>query len=728
MKYINFKKIWMENYTLFIDPMELSFNNNLLLITGPNGSGKTSAIDCIPYTIYGVTSKGAHGDDLVNDQIEKNCHTQLLFDVDNDTYKLDRYHKHSKFGNNALLFKNDEESPFKSGHTDVVKEMEKLLIPKNLFMNMLYFGQKVKDFFTDLTDTKKKEIFSKILDLEVFKLYYAEVVSRLKSVVDQITKNKSKFDTDTEILKNVLTNIIQLEESKERFGKSKKQEIKNYSGQIVELEKEYSNLDENYLIYGSQLKNKLKQVEELSVIDIKIRELDSKIIEFKNNLEKQKVSKEKDLREKERKNQEEINKRYNVIESLDVELSSAKEKMQDIIMQVTTNINKMNLDQTNIQNNITRIKKERDEIIEDVINKEISVCPTCKQEINEITKANLKKVIDKSNIEIQSLRDQFENNIEKLKELNVNLKNNEKEIEKINNDFKNKKEEIINEKEKQLTESGKKLDDILKKLDNLAEDEFKKYKVQMGEEVKNYKIQKEEYDKVIEEKNKIEEKSSKVHENLLSIDSQINVMKKELVKKEEDIFDNTVLEMARSKVGEIHLNLEKFDDEIISLEKKKKILEFWKIGFSSSGIPALLIDDAIPFMNKRSGEYLEKLSSGRYILSFDTTKETKGGDQRDKIAVRVVDNKTKANATIKLSGGQMRLIDISTILTLHDLYTNFHDVKFNLLLFDEIFDALDDENINNVSSLLRELTKDKTIGVISHLHINSLEYDEIDNF
>ena len=73
MKAIEFQEVGMENYGPYIDPMVLSFvENKLTLITGPNGIGKTMSmsIDAIPFTLYGITSKGARGDDVVNNKVE----------------------------------------------------------------------------------------------------------------------------------------------------------------------------------------------------------------------------------------------------------------------------------------------------------------------------------------------------------------------------------------------------------------------------------------------------------------------------------------------------------------------------------------------------------------------------------------------------------------------------------------------------------------------------------
>ena len=51
MREIDLYEVGMENYGPYIDPMILPFkNDNITLLTGPNGVGKTMALDAIPFT------------------------------------------------------------------------------------------------------------------------------------------------------------------------------------------------------------------------------------------------------------------------------------------------------------------------------------------------------------------------------------------------------------------------------------------------------------------------------------------------------------------------------------------------------------------------------------------------------------------------------------------------------------------------------------------------------
>ena len=131
MRNIQFIEVGMKNFGPYIDPMILQFqNDSLTLITGPNGIGKTMALDALSFTLYGVTSKGAKGDDVVNNVIGRNCKTWATFTINSDSYKVIRYHKYTKLNNTVTISKNGEK-PYKKGHREVLPEVERLLCPKN---------------------------------------------------------------------------------------------------------------------------------------------------------------------------------------------------------------------------------------------------------------------------------------------------------------------------------------------------------------------------------------------------------------------------------------------------------------------------------------------------------------------------------------------------------------------------------------------------------------------
>ena len=226
------------------------------------------------------------------------------------------------------------------------------------------------------------------------------------------------------------------------------------------------------------------------------------------------------------------------------------------------------------------------------------------------------------------------------------------------------------------------------------------------------------------EQEKAQEKIQSVETTIENLNNEINRIEFQIREKEKDEYDQTQLNSYKKRVLDLAKELTQLSKNADKLSIKVQILEFWKTGFSSSGIPSMLIDEAIPFMNEKVAYYLDKFTNGRYIVSFDTLAATKSGEFRDKISVNVIDTFTRANSRVQLSGGQTRIIDIATILTLGDLQENIQGVSINILLFDEIFDSLDEENIGYVSKVLSKLKFGKSIYLISHRHEDQLEADE----
>ena len=320
----------------------------------------------------------------------------------------------------------------------------------------------------------------------------------------------------------------------------------------------------------------------------------------------------------------------------------------------------------------------------------------------------LKEDIEKSKKEIRSLmtkKDQLTETIESIKKEICD------KIRKVEEEYTN----TINGLVSRLKEKLSQLNDIETRW-------IEKAKVDFKEIVDGITLSLSELQPKIEKLNVKITKKQEISEIINLTKLKVKSTLESIEKIEKTEYDSTLLDSQIKKEEEIKETIKSLIESLSSVEDRYNVLRLWRTGFSMSGIPSMLIDEAIPFMNRRIMEYLDVIG-GRYIVSFDTLGENKSGEVRDKITIRVLDTVTKANMRKQLSGGQTRIVDIATILTLSDLQNIIQDTKINIILLDEIFDSLDDKNISYVSNLLRSLAKGKSINIISHRAIDQIDCD-----
>ena len=723
MKEIIFDEVYMENFGVYQSPMILPLDKQgLTLIAGPNGVGKTTMFDAIPYTLFGITTKGLRGDDVVNDKIGKNCKTHVKFRVNGEPFKVERYAKHSKNGNTALLI-NKDGVILKKGHNEVKAEMERLLIPQKLFFNTLLFGQKIKSFFTDLTDSEQKEIFRNIINLNKYVIFRENAIKRLDEINKELVRLTTEIEVNSKILIDTDSEIVKLEKAKDDFNIRK----------TIELE----SLNKHLKVFFDELEALTISLTGIRIDDTK--EIDDKIISLSESLAECQVewnSINKDLETKAelkksqltQSAQEEKNK---VTFEWNTKLNKSKDTMMELKMDLSKLDNKISSRQKDISSETFKLTTEHDTIAKelfDIRTHSLSAdakCVTCKQKLH-----------DKETIEIFKNREkEIVNKMEEIKTLIISISNEDysKDIEeKKSIESKIKFEEayrsqILDELESKTEAITVRLTNALEKLVKMVQAELTKRTGElqdemsvMDNELKELKLKKKMVEVGLEQK--------KFIENKITIKNGDIESKKLMIKeKEKQIFDDSIIDNYKIKSKSLNSRVIKDKSKVIDLGKYVDVYEFWKSSFSPAGIPSMLIDESIPFMNAKVSYYLDKLSAGRFTLSFDTMKENKSGEFKDKISIRVVDNQTHANSRDKLSGGQTRIVDIATILTLYDLQSYIQDVKFNIMIFDEIFDSLDDDNIKYVSNVLKNLVVDKSVFIISHRHIDQLESDNILN-
>lgn len=157
-----------------------------------------------------------------------------------------------------------------------------------------------------------------------------------------------------------------------------------------------------------------------------------------------------------------------------------------------------------------------------------------------------------------------------------------------------------------------------------------------------------------------------------------------------------------------------------------KVLEFWKTAFSDSGIKSMLIDVAIPHMNRCVREELDRVCPGTFTVSFDTLSQTKSGTIRDKFAINIIHNLKCATGHKKLSGGEKRIIDFCCMSALRSLAENLYGKMFCHIFYDEVLDSLDSESRELFCRSMKTQSSDERhVLLVTHALTEDVEPDRV---
>jgi exonuclease SbcC len=513
---------------------------------------------------------------------------------------------------------------------------------------------------------------------------------------------------------------------KKEYYERKERQLTEYRNQISTQDRILSELEQKFVGYEKEEELLQNVMEERARIQSEINQVDQKYESMFSKLKSSSDNKELQLRGQVSELKRDVEKQYTSdIDTLREDINDLSSRYNAEIEKEKNNKHKAEISIATLESNEAKYLTEQEEYV-NALESEQKICPTCGQELKNREHLEYK---------LQSVSEAAERCREAIIKYKKQINAIDKDIMVVTKEFEDNKSAIqseidvlFNERNEKLLTLDLKLDTAIQKIQDLFFQ--KKSEIQSK---KNYEKQElsDSLSKIAEEQKSLAEhvhSMKDIEKNIASQKQQRDQVQSWIDRESKEEFDDTELKRAEHQEQSYEIAIQQINQQIEGLNRKKTICEFWEKAFSQTGIPSMLIDESIPFMNERVAYYLDKISNGRYIVSFDTLAETKSGEFRDKISVNVLDTHTQANSRVQLSGGQTRLVDIATILTLSDLQSSTQDVDFNIMLFDEIFDSLDDTNVGYVSRVIRSMISDKSIFIISHRHVDQLEADEVYNY
>ncbi len=170
---------------------------------------------------------------------------------------------------------------------------------------------------------------------------------------------------------------------------------------------------------------------------------------------------------------------------------------------------------------------------------------------------------------------------------------------------------------------------------------------------------------------------------------------------------------AESKHTQLAADVDQLEDYIKNQQEPElRRAQFWVKAFGNAGLRSLLVDSSLPLLNQEAARVSRALTGGAISVEFSATSEQKSGKVVDRFEVKV-DNRHGAGDYQGNSAGERAKVDLCVGLALQKLVASRSSASFNLAVFDEVLDHLDETAHERVLEVLSELDRESVL-VVSH--------------
>ena len=381
------------------------------LIVGENGSGKSTVLDALSWSLYGKAFRKVNKLQMINSINGKGAEVQVEFMIGKDNYQVNRTIK--KHGSSMFeIFKNDKLVDQAANSRDYQEYLERQILKMNhrSFCQIVVLGSATFMPFMQLSAQHRREVIEDLLDIEIFttmNTLLKEKVSTNKDNLQQVVYDNDmlneKIDLQNQYLKTVKDgNDKRIQQHHEKIEKSRG-DIRNYQQQIEQLNEQVSELNDS-ITDKETVSKKKKKIEQLEVkIKSKMSSLVKEIKFFDNHDNcptcKQDIDQEFKCSTIESKNTtleettigfEHLQREYyNITERLE-EINDIQEQVNNLLTEINSNnshINAVNQMISSIQKDIEQLHSEDQDTNElrrriDELNQQLETCQTRREELS----------------------------------------------------------------------------------------------------------------------------------------------------------------------------------------------------------------------------------------------------------------------------------------------------------------------------------------------------------
>ena len=371
---INFNKVRWKNFLSTGQVMtEVDLKRNpATLIVGENGSGKSTILDALTFSLFGKAFRNIKKPQLINSINEQNALTEVEFSIGKKHFLVRRGIKPNIFEIevDGVMINQDSKA------RDYQEHLEKNILKLNYksFTQIVILGSSSFVPFMQLKSNDRRVIIEDLLDIEVFStmnLLLKNKISDLKQEVNLNELEMSKTENAIELQEDYISKMKQNNEqlisaNQEKINKSNG-DIASYNLQISDIETRIVSLNklvENF----DQQQNKQRKLEKYEdEINKNLKKVEKEIEFYRQNTDcpvcKQTIDedhRECEISEKQKKKTELDDAVTKIAEELQLSIKSIQEmtETQKSITDFQSEITKHNASISAINQYIQKVNEE----------------------------------------------------------------------------------------------------------------------------------------------------------------------------------------------------------------------------------------------------------------------------------------------------------------------------------------------------------------------------------